>query len=180
MLYATRQVYHMKSKLPSFLDRLIFRDVCIGGMSKSTVLEKLKKNKISLNDFALKFINHNEFKLSSSKEKLQTVEISVSDLGFPNGATINEICQKVHELGFRICPHELGIHLRLQYIDFNQPIDLPKGKWQSIIVKGHFDEPGFTLGFYLRRREDGFWLRGYRASLDYLWDPVDRFIFVKD
>ena len=41
------------------------------------------------------------------------------------------------------------------------------------------DKPGFTQGFYLRRREDGFWLRGYKASLDYLWDPTDRFIFVK-
>jgi hypothetical protein len=170
----------MKSKLPISLDRLIFREVCIGGMSKSKLLKKLNENKVGLNEFALKYINHNEFTISSSKEKLQTVEISVSDLGFLNGATIHEICQKAHEFGFRICPHELGIHMRLQYIDLSQPVDPPKGNWQNIIVQGLLGEPGFTQGFYLRRREDGFWLRGYRASLDYLWDPTDRFIFVLD
>jgi hypothetical protein len=79
----------MKSKLPISLDRLIFREVCIGGMSKSKLLKNLNENKIGLNEFALKLINHNEFTTSTSKKKLQTVEISVSDLGFPKGATIN-------------------------------------------------------------------------------------------
>lgn len=170
----------MKSKLPISSERLIFRDVFIGEISKSELLKKLHENKIGLNEFALKFINHNEFKLSPAKEKLHTVEISVNDLGFPNGANINEICQKAHEFDLKICPHELGIHMRLQYVDLSQPIDPPKGKWQNIILQGHFDELGFTLGFYLRRREDGFWLRGYRACLDYQWDPRDRFIFVND
>jgi hypothetical protein len=156
----------------------IVRDVSIGGISKSKLLKKLHDSNIQLNEFALKFINHPEFRLSPSKENLQTVEISVHDLGFLNGAAINEICQKAHACGFTICPHELGIHLRLQYIDLNQPVDPPKGHWQNIILNG-LDEPEFTLGFYLRRQEDGFWLRGYRASLDYLWDPADRFIFLK-
>jgi hypothetical protein len=170
----------MKSKGPVSSDGLIFREVCIGGMSKSQLLRKLNENKIGLNEFALKFINHKEFSISSSKEKLQTVEISVSDLGFPHGGTIDEICQKAHDFGFRLCPHELGIHMRLQYIDLSQPIDPPKGNWQNIVLEGLINESGFTQGFYLRRREDGFWLRGYRASLDYLWDPADRFIFVKE
>lgn len=157
-----------------------FREVCIGGMSKGELLKELNKNKISLNEYALRFINHEEFTICPSKEKLQTVEISLGDMGFPNGANLNEICQKAHEIGFRIGPHELGIHLRLQYIDLNQPIDPPKGNWQIIILQGTLDEPEFSQGFYLRRREDGFWLRGYRASLDYTWEAVDRFIFVID
>ena len=161
------------------IDKLIYRDVYIGGLAKDELLKKLSQNKIDLNELAVKFTNHNEFKLSPSREKLQTVEISVSQLGFSNGTTIEEICKKSHELGFSICPHELAIHLRLQYIDFNQPIEPQKGNWQNIIIKEHFDEPGFSVGFYLRHREDGFWLRGYKASLDYIWEPVDRFIFVK-
>lgn len=167
----------MKSKLP--IDKLIYRDVYIGGLAKDELLKKLSENKIGFNELAVKFINHNEFKLYPCKLKLQTVEISVSDLGFSNGTTTEDICKKSHELGFSICPHELGIHLRLQYIDFHQPIESQKGNWQNIILKGDFDEPGFTIGFYLRHREDGFWLRGYKASLDYIWEPVDRFIFVK-
>ncbi len=168
----------MKSKLP--IDKPICRDVYIGGLEKDELLKKLSQNKIGLNELAVKFINHNEFKISPSKEKLQTVEVSVSSLGFSNGATTEEICKISEELGFNICPQELGIHLRLQYIDFNQPIEPQKGKWQNIILRGNFDEPGFTVGFYLRHREDGFWIRGYKASLDYIWEPVDRFIFVNN
>ncbi len=167
----------MNSKLPFF--QLINRDVYIGGMAKDELLKELCQKKIGLNELAVKFINHPEFKISKFKEKLRTEEISVRDFGFTDGATTEEICKKSQELGFSICPHELAIHLRLQYIDFNQPIEAQKGNWQNIIIKGHFDEPGFTLGFYLRHREDGFWLRGYKASLDYIWEPVDRFIFVK-
>ena len=173
-----RKSSFMKSKFP--IDNLIYRDVHIGGLAKDELLKKLSQNKIGLNELAIKFIKDNESKLSSSKEKLPTVEISVSGLGFSNGTTTEEICKKSHKLGFSICPHELAIHLRLQYIDFNQPIEGQKGNWQNIIIKGHFDEPGFTVGFYLRHREDGFWLRGYKASLDYIWEPVDRFIFVKN
>lgn len=75
----------MKSKLP--IDKLIYRDVYIGGLAKDELFKKLSESKIALNELAVKFINHNEFKLSVFKEKLQTVEISVSDLGFSNGAT---------------------------------------------------------------------------------------------
>lgn len=99
-------------------------------------------------------------------------------MGFINGATTKQVYQKAKELGLRLCPPELGPHMRMQYIDFNQPIDMSKGHWVNIAMNKLIDELDFPNGFYLRRREDGFWLRDYVASPEYLWDSVDRFIFI--
>ena len=86
--------------------------------------------------------------------------------------------QKAKEFGLKYCPPELGLYMRLQYIDFDQPIDPPTGNWQNIAMEKLSDDSDFPNGFYMRRREDGFWVRGYRASPEYLWDPNDRFIFL--
>lgn len=168
----------MKVKLSISSDELIFREVWIGGALKEELLQKLEENQIGVNELGLKIINHQSFKTSSVKEKVQIVEMSVGDLGFLDGATTSEVYQKAQEIGLRLCPAELGPHMRLQYIDTTQPIDPPKGNWQSIAMKELCLEPDFPQGFYLRRREDGFWLRGYRASFDFLWKPSDRFIFL--
>lgn len=168
----------MESKLPVSKDKLIFKEIWVGGLSKEDLLHNLKSNNIGLNEFALQIINHNDFTLSPTRKKLRTVEISIGDLGFPNGATTKEVYQKAKEFGLKYCPPELGLHMRLQYIDFDQPIDPPTGNWQNIAMKELSDDPDFPNGFYLRRREDGFWIRGYRASPEHLWDPNDRFIFM--
>lgn len=169
----------MKSKRPISEDKLIFREVWIGGKSKDELLHNLKSNNIGINELGLRIFNHENFTTSPTREKFQSVEISVGHLGFSNGATTKEVYQKAEDMGLKLCPTELGPHMRLQYLDLNQPIDPNKGNWQNIAMKKLSDEPDFPNAFYLRRREDGFWLRGYRASPEYVWSPTDRFIFVR-
>lgn len=168
----------MKSKFPISEDNLIFKEIWVGGLSKEDLLQNLKNNNIGINEFALQIINHKAFTISSTRNKLQTVEISIVDSGFSNGATNEEVYQKAKEFGLKCCPPELGLHMRLQYIDFDQSIDPPTGNWQNIAMEKLSEDPSFPNGFYLRRREDGFWIRGYRASSEYLWGPDDRFIFL--
>lgn len=81
-----------------------------------------------------------------------------------NQLILDEVCVlpdfRNKGLGFAICHHALSegdklgfkqallgssdagglIYLRLQYIDFNQPIEPQKGNWQNIIMNGHFDK----------------------------------------
>jgi hypothetical protein len=138
----------MKSKSLILKNNLILREVRVGGFLKDELLQELKAKSISINEFGLKIINHKEFKTSSVRKKLQTAEVSVGDLGFLNGASTSEIYQKATEIGFTLCPAELGLHMRLQYIDVHQPIDPPKGNWQSISMKELSDEPDFPKGLY--------------------------------
>lgn len=158
----------------------IFRNVYIGGIAKTELLQKFKENSIGLNEFALNIIQDKKFTVLPYRKKVQTVEVSLKDLGFTTAATTLEIWQKAYDFGFTLTPDELALHMRLQYRDFNQPIDPPKGYWQNIAIRKFYEDNEFDFGFYLRRRSDGFWLRGYRTSPDYLWDLVDRFIFAKE
>jgi hypothetical protein len=170
----------MKSKLFTSEHKFIYKEVLIGGQSKDELLITLKSKDIGINELGLIIFHHKDFITSATIEKLQTVEISIGDLGFLNGANTIEVYQKAVELGLKLCPAELGPHMRLQYIDLNQQIDPPKGNWQNIAMEKLSDEPDFPNGFYLRRREDGFWLRGYSASPEYIWSPADCFIFCLD
>ncbi len=113
----------MESKLSISKDKILVREVYVGGCSKDDLLKKLEENKISINEFALNIISNKKFKTSTVRRKLQTAEISVRNLGFPNGATTSEIYQKAKDCGLNLCPHELALHMRLQHIDLNQPID---------------------------------------------------------
>jgi len=168
----------MKSRLPISKEKLTFRDVWIGGLSKEELLQNLKNNNISINEYGLQIINYKGFTIKPTREKSQTVEISLGDLGFSKGATTQEVYKQAQEFGFKLCPSELAVHMRLQYIDFNQPIDPVSGNWQNIAMKELSAELDFPRGFYLRRREDGFWIRGYRSSPEHLWSPSDRFVFL--
>ena len=58
-------------------------------------------------------------RLTTSKTcyKLKTVELTLRDLGFSEGATAAQISERASELGLELCPLELGPHLRLQYLD---------------------------------------------------------------
>lgn len=157
-------------------DKLIIRDIWIGGFTKDQLIEELKREGINVNEYASMIMNHQGFETLQKREKVRTCEISVGDLGFEEGAVAAEIYIRATEYGLRLCPVELGPNMRLQYLD--QPIQPPKGNWLTIAMQELSEDPEFPKGFYLRRLEDGYWLRGYKASTDYLWKPEDRFIFI--
>lgn len=71
---------------------------------------------------------------SATKYSLQTVELTVEDLGFLEGANTTQIYKRAGELGLELCPLELGPYLRLEYLD------------------------------HIRRINDVLWLRGYCAD----------------
>ena|SRR5436190_18715819 len=72
---------------------------------------------------------------SSSRDvrtHLRTVELRVRNLGFPQGATISDVYTSAKHLGLRLCPVELGPHLRLQFLDqpkglLGQPVRAASG-----------------------------------------------------
>jgi hypothetical protein len=55
--------------------------------------------------------------LAPKRTKIELVRISVAELGFPEGATLQEIYQRGVQRGFNLCPGEVGLALREQYGD---------------------------------------------------------------
>ncbi|MBP3951847.1 helicase [Bacillus suaedae] len=161
------------------------RTIEVGGLTKVQLIQKLERNFIMMNEYGKRLLSDERFKISNVKYNLETVELTVRNLGLPNGGTTSHIFKRARELGLVLCPLELGPYLRLEYRDQTEggqgnsvQNQAPVG---SVTIASEIlsanDE--FPKGFYLRRLSDGLWLRGYVADDLHIWDPGDHFIFCK-
>lgn len=164
----------------------VIRMIRIGGMSKSELLEELRKNGVQLNESAHILFAHDKFTTSEICSIVETVELSVAELGHAQGATSAQINERAATFGLSPCPLELGPHLRLEFLD------QPEGYWGHPPSR-HRAPPGsitvtsvpltqddeFPKGFYLRRIKGELALRGYHAGSQHVWSPEDRLVFCR-
>src|SRR3954451_22232427 len=139
-----------------------------------------------MNESAEQLFASDLFTTSASRYSVMTVELTVRDLAFPDGATSAEIDARAGALGLALCPLELGPHLRLQYRDqpegyWGQPERQHQAPSGSITVASVplADDDEFPKGFYLRRIKGELWLRGYRSGPAHVWKPDNHFIFCR-
>ena len=165
----------------------ITRTVEVGGLTKSQLIQKLQQYSILMNEYGEKLFTDDKFTTSNKKYSLQTVELTVGDLGFPDGANTDRIFKRAEDLGLKLCPLELGPHLRMEYLDqtegysgdYLQQQQAPSG---SITIASEIlaEDDNFPKGFYLRRINGVLWLRGYCADHLHVWNPNDHFIFCQE
>ena len=162
----------------------IQRKVTVGGLTKHQLLEALAKNTISMNTSAEMIFASDLFATSKTQSTITTVELTVRNLGFPQGATIAEIYERAKQLALNLCPLELGPHLRLQYLDqpeghIGKPVRKHQAPYGSITIASQIltNDDNFPKGFYLRRVEGVLWLRGYRSGPPHVWEEDDHFVF---
>jgi hypothetical protein len=162
----------------------VIRVVTIGGLTKAELLEQLQRNAILLNESADKLFASDRFTTAATRRAWTTVELTVRDLGFSNGATTAAIYARAAALGLGLCPLELGPHLRLHYRDqpegyWGQPLRHHQAPSGSITIASepltHDDD--FPKGFYVRRIKGELWLRGYRAGPEHVWEADDHLLF---
>ena len=115
----------------------------------------------------------NQIEFSSHEESLDLTFLSVADLGFPNGATYKEICDRAQELGLRLCPAEVGPQFRLQCIEQPEEGQLRIAMEQ---IQGSSGKPEL---FYLGCYGDGIWLDSTCGSPGNRWNSDIRFVFCK-
>ena len=161
------------------------RCVGIGGVSKDQLLAQLQEAHVHLNDAAKVLFGSELFTVSHEHRYLNTVELTVNDLGFSRGATMPEIQAQAMNLGLRLPPLELGPHMRLQYLDQAEGslgYEATKNRAPpgaiTIASLPVCDDHDFPKGFYLRCIEGVLWLRGYRDDLEHIYDSTDRLIFI--
>ena len=105
--------------------------------------------------------------------EVELVVASVAELGFKNSAKFSAICSRIRELGYDLCPNEVGPQLRLQYK--NQP------RGERLIIAM---EPIVALGSYLGVFEvihdmNGLWISSDSGHPDSLWPDKSLFVFVR-
>ena len=163
---------------------VITRTIEVGGLNKWQLVQKLQQHSISMNKYGERLLSDDKFTTSESKYSLKTVELTVRDLGFPNGATMTQIFKRASELGLKLCPLELGPHLRLEYLNQSEgytgnPSQQNQAPSGSITIASEIisEEDHFPKGFYLIKINDVLWLRGYIADNLHVWNAYDRFVF---
>jgi hypothetical protein len=162
------------------------RTVGVGGLTKPELIQALRQNAVFLNEYAEKLFASELFTTSERRQSLTTIELTVGELGFLQGAAIAEIHRRAGALGLGLCPLELGPWMRLQYRD------QPEGYWEKPVVRNQAPPGSITIasaplttdddfpkGFYLRRIEGALWLRGYCCDNLQVWNADDHFVFVK-
>lgn len=161
------------------------RVVRIGGVSKPALLAALRTQGVQLNAAGETLFAMDSFTTADEICDCVTEELSVAELGLPDGALMAAILERAEARGLAVCPLELGPHLRLQWLD------QPDGG--GTLVSQHRAPPGSLTvmspplslddavpkGFYLRRLDGVLWLRGYRCTPDHVWSPEDRLLFVR-
>lgn len=176
--------------IPEVIDHLypncnfVARDVRIGGMGKPAILEEMECRGIKLNEAGKLLFTHPGFTTAESISTVSTVEITVANLGFKQGADFSDLLKKAVTMGLGACPLELGPHLRLQFPDQQEgQIEgsfaqhrAPSGS--ITVVSPRIDEDmGAPQGFYLRRMGGVPWLRGYWSGPEHIWSPDDHLVF---
>jgi hypothetical protein len=161
--------------------------VRIGGMSKSELLQALREHDVQLNQAAEALFEDRRFTTLSRYQVIEITALSVSNLGFGEGATYGQLTARALESGLVECPLELGPHLRLQFQDQPEganglPTTHGRAPPESIIVASSplDDSVQTAKGFYLRRAEGVLWLRGYWSWPGHIWSPKHVLVFSRD
>ncbi len=149
----------------------IWKTITIGLHKNAESYRKALKScgfKISdwVNDILKKIV------VSSVETILDLVILTVAELGFNNGATLQQIYDRAKELGLELCPAEVGLALCLAYLD------QPYGEWLQIAMEPITDSDGGVGVFHVAHDDDEQWLGMCWSSSDGVWNPDDQWVFV--
>lgn len=155
----------------------------IGGVTGEDLKQKIRNKKdeegrsYQISSYAEDMMSHENFVVLKNTEVIDLVRLKVKDLGFTEDPTTDELFARAAELGLKLCPPEVGPHLRLKYDQvFKRP--QPLYEWLRIGMKQIPDRDGYLAVFSLDRYDGGLWLRVYWAEPGYRRGLLDgEFVF---
>lgn len=154
----------------SFPEKKIFRkNIELTTKTGDEYTKELKKEGNKINDHAQDILN--KLETLKQNESIDLVSFSVKQLGFPKGATLQEIYNKAKEFGLELCPPQVGPELRLNYKD------QPDNEYLKIAIELLSDRDGDPVLFSVERVFSEPRLYNYRGRLDDPWHSTTRFVF---
>jgi hypothetical protein len=153
----------------------IWKTVTLGTHENASALRRyLTAARCRVGDLAKEVLNQPEFTVSKSRTEVNLAVVSVADLGFgEKGASRAEIYQQAAQLGLDLCPPEVALQLRLQYLD--QPL----GEFLHIAMEPVATAGGDFVGLSMGNGGAGLLLIGGDARPDLIVPPTVRFVFVR-
>ena len=134
--------------------------------SPEQVKTKLESKGIWVGDYAKDLLDKTEY--SKEQKQYKLVQFTVGQLGFPNGATTEQVYAKAEELGLKLCPAEVGPQLRLSY---------PGKDWKLVAMEQIPDRYGDPGVFGLYYDSGKLELYGH-AKPSFKWLGYNRWVFL--
>ena len=154
----------------SFPEKKIFRKTIeLTNKTPQEYMDQLIREGNKINSWAQDILNKLE-KLKSNEE-VDLVSFSVAQLGFPSGATTEQIYNKAKEFGLELCPPQVGPELRLDYTD------QPNGEYLKIAMEPISFRDGNPLLFNVNRNDSESWLNYNNGRPLNHWNDDNRFVF---
>lgn len=153
--------------------KIMQKEITSGGKTAKELEKEFKDSGNKIYDWAKEMMASKDFKPAKKKEKLSLVVLSVADLGFPQGATRQEIYDQAQKLGLEIVPVETGPQLRLQYED------QPMGEYLLVGSEPLTASSGNLRVFRVGHDDVGRWLDSCIGLPDDRWDSDDRWVFAR-
>ena len=154
------------------LERPAWKTIQLGAHSSADVLrEALVSAGINVSNWAGDILQ--KVKVATKPQEVNLIIVTVAELGFPDGATRKDIYEKALELGFELCPAEVGPELRLQYAD------QPMYEWLRIAMEPITVSVGSLGVFRVVRDSDGLWLFRGLGHPGSFWYGDNRWVFCR-
>ncbi|MBH9579447.1 hypothetical protein [Inhella proteolytica] len=157
--------------------------VQIGGVDKAELLQRLAAAQVKMNLAGQQLFADERFRTAAQPEQIQVQQISVADLGLPDGGVMAQILAAAAGRGLQPCPLELGPHLRLLLDQAEGALGFAPTRNQSppgaitVVSAPLCEDDAVPKGFYLRRIEGVLWLRGYWSSAEHVRRPDEQLVF---
>ncbi len=160
-------VEHVYTAFPGGCIR--FMDVELGGKTAKEYEKELIDQGHRISDYAKDILA--KIKATKQSQSIQTVRLSVKDLGFSSATRYDKICERARELGLDLAPAETGPALRL--LMKNQAMN----DWFLVGMEALTNRDGYPDLFSLERYVGGSWLEASRGYPDRQWNPDNEFAF---
>jgi len=133
----------------------------------------LKGNRFNLSDWASDILGEPAFTVATEETEVDLVRVTVGELGFKKGAQRDQIYERAKELGFELCPPEVGPQLRLQYQD------QPDGEWIFVAMEPILASGGGPEVFLMERDGSELWLRSFWGPPGSFWGAGRQWVFCR-
>ncbi|EKD46577.1 MAG: hypothetical protein ACD_67C00167G0003 [uncultured bacterium] len=107
--------YEISGRLGEMQGKFQFlKAVNLGSLSVKSIREAFQDMDIKVNDAAKKILDN--MQISAEEKRVALMSATVAELGFTEGTTYRNIANKISQLGFDMCPAEIGPLLRLEHV----------------------------------------------------------------
>lgn len=146
-------------------------DLTIGGIKPKEFGIVLASEGYRVSDYASDLLKNHNFTTLPDKQTISLVKTTASAMGLTRNPTTDQIYEKANELGWDLCPAEVGPHLRLEYTD--QPVNERLYIGMKQITVRCF----FPSVFEVTRQAGYSWLDARSINPTERLDPKTRWVF---